>query len=186
MNETISTLLSRRSIRNYTAEQVSDENLKAILEAAVYAPSAVNQQSWHFTVIQNKEVLDNMAADLKDSFKKSNNPRFQQLGTNENFSPFHRAPTVIVISGDEKAVAPEADCAAAAQNILLAAESLGLGACWVNMTIFLLNSEKGALWKKNLGIPEGYKPLYSITLGNKGTANPKAAPRKENSINYIK
>jgi len=60
MNETIQTILSRRSVRSYSSEQIKDEELDLILKAGLYAPSAHNQQSWHFTVIQDKEVINKL------------------------------------------------------------------------------------------------------------------------------
>jgi len=186
MNETLTSIRNRRSIRAYRPEQIKDEELNAIIEAGLYAPSAMNQQSWHVTVIQNKEVIGNMVKDIKEHLGKSANPRMQQMSQNENFNPFYDAPTLIVISGDEKAIAPQADCAAALENMMVAAYSLGVGSCWVNMIGALFASEKGSQWKKDLGIPEGYKPLYSTPLGYSAVQDVQAPARKENAVNYIR
>lgn len=185
MNETLNSIRNRRCIRSYKEEQVKDSDLEAVLEAGKYAPSAVNQQSWHFTVIQNKEVLRRMEQEIKVQFAKSPNPRFQQMASDENFRVMYNAPTVILVSGDEKAIAPNADCAAAMENMMLAAESLNLATCWVNMSINLFSGEKSQEWRRELGIPEGYKPFYSLTLGHRAEGDVAAAPRREGTVNYI-
>ncbi|MFZ5351988.1 MAG: nitroreductase family protein [Bacillota bacterium] len=187
MNDTIRSIINRRSIRMFEPEQIRDNELEAVLQAGAYAPSAANQQPWHFTVIQNKDVMKRITQDTKDYFMFSENLRFKQIADDPSFNPFHGAPTCIVISGDEKALMPHADCAAAAQNMLIAASSLGLGSCWVNIFLHLFNGSKGEAWKSELDIPTGYKPFYSIVLGYKTTiGNPEPLPRRNNIVNYIK
>ena len=184
-NDVLKCIRSRRSIRAYDSKQINEEQLKAILEAGAYAPSAANQQSWHFTVIQNKEMMQMMSQDTKEHFKKTENPRFQRIVNDVSFNAFHNAPTAIIISGDEKSIMPQVDCALANQNMLLAAEALGLGSCWINIVIHLFSGEKGDLWKKELGIPEGYKPFYAASFGYKAE-EVSALPRKENAVNFIR
>ncbi|MCR4436793.1 MAG: nitroreductase family protein [Clostridiales bacterium] len=186
MNDVLKCIMSRRSIRAYKPEQIKEEELQAIVQAGLYAPSAGNQQSWHFTVIQNPGVIDKITRTLKAAFLKSDNERFRQMAANEKFSVFYNAPTVIIVSGDEKAMMPQQDSAAAVENMLLAAASLNIGSCWIGMTGFLFSTEEGKALTKELGIPEGYKPLNTIVLGYKAAADPSPAPRKENLVNYIK
>jgi nitroreductase len=175
INETLTTIRARRSIRSYIPQQIKDEELNTIIEAGLYAPSAMNQQSWHFTVVQNKDIIAQMAQDIKE-----------QLGRDEKFNPFYNAPTLIIISGDEKAIAPHADCAAAAQNIMIAAQSLNIGSCWVNMIKRLFMGRNENQWRQDLVIPEGFIPLYSVILGYRADDNAKTPPRKENAVNYIR
>jgi len=80
----------------------------------------------------------------------------------------------------------EADCAAATQNMLLAAESIGLGACWINFALFAFNGENAGSLKQQLGLPPGFKPFYSVALGYKQGQTGGASARKENTINYIR
>ncbi|HEY3426852.1 MAG TPA: nitroreductase family protein, partial [Negativicutes bacterium] len=96
------------------------------------------------------------------------------------------APTLVLVSGKEDGLVIEADCAAATQNMLLAAESIGLGACWINLTLFAFAGDKGTQYKQQLGVPAGYKPFYSVVLGYKKIEAVNAPARKENLINYIK
>lgn len=186
MNEVLKVIRQRRSTRMFKSEQIKDEELKEILDAGIYAPSATNKQPWHFTVIQNKDIIDSLNNDFKELAKKSENEYIRRVGENEKFHAFYNAPTVILVSGDENNNIAAVDCAAATENMLLAAESLGIGSCWVGFIAYLLNSEKGKEYLKKLGIPEGYKQIHSVALGYKGVNITNAPARKENTVNYIK
>jgi len=182
-NDTLITIKNRRSARNFKNEQIKDDELQAVLDAGSYAPSA-NQQAWHFTVIQNKELLDWLNREAKEGAKQYE--PLQKMANNESFNIFYGAPTVILVSGEEKAMVIESDCAAATQNMLLAAESIGLGSCWVNFVILAFTRPKANEYLKELGVPDGYKPYASVALGYKMIETISAPPRKPNLINYIK
>jgi nitroreductase len=185
-NETLALIKSRRSVRSFKEEQITEEELQAVLEAGQYAPSAMNQQQWHFTVVQNKEIMEMLNRDARQGVSQFKNEHLQQLVRNEKFHIFYHAPTVIIVSGNENAMAVAEDCAAANENMLLAAEAIGLGACWVNMVRFAFIGEKDRFYREKLGIPEGFKPFYSVILGYKNTGVLQAPARKENLVNYIR
>lgn len=186
MNEIIENILNRRSVRVYSDEQIKHEDLDLILKSGLFAPSACNQQSWHFTVIQNKEILDVLNTETKKELLKNENENFRNYANNENYNVFFKAPTVIIISGEKAALVPHTDCAAATENMMLAAESLGIGSCWIGLVTFLFKSERSEEFKKMLEISEDYEPYYAITLGYKKYPNPKPQPRREGTVNYIK
>jgi nitroreductase len=186
MNETLQVIRNRRSIRAFKPEQIKEEELKEIIEAGIYAPSATNLQPWHFTVIQNKELLDWLNTNFKELAKKSDNDYIKRVGVNEKFHVFYNAPTVILVSGDETKHSAAVDCAAAVENMLIAAEAQDIGSCWVGFIAYLLNSEKGKEYTKELGIPEGYKQIHSVALGYKKVNRTIAPARKENTVNYIR
>ncbi|MGO9014072.1 MAG: nitroreductase family protein [Dissulfurispiraceae bacterium] len=186
MNETLRSILNRRSNRAFLAEQIKEEELKTIIEAGIYAPSAHNQQSWHFTVVQDKQLLDQLSDDAKVAAKHFDDKLIQQLANNEKFHAFYNAPTAIIVSGEEKAMMPEVSCAAATENMLIAAESIGVGSCWVAFVGFAFGGEKGKDYLKRLGIPEGYKPSHAVALGYKKIEHAKAPARRENTVNYVK
>lgn len=185
-NETLKIIKNRRSTRSFKEEQIKDEELQTVLEAGLYAPSAMNQQAWHFTVVQDKEILDAISYNSKEVAKQIDNEHIQNLANNDKFNVFYGAPTVVIVSGDENAFLIDADCAAATENMLIAAESIGLGSCWVNFSMFVFNGEKSEQCKQRLGIPAGFKPYYSVALGYKTVGAINAPARKENTINYIK
>lgn len=185
MNETIKTLLNRRSIRAYQQQQIKEDELQAILEAGRFAPSAINEQPWHFTVVQNKEMLNKINEACRIAILKSGNPRFAERAKDENFSIFYNAPTLIIISGEEKTIAPQIDCALAMENLFLAAESMGIGSCWIHAVINLLQAPEAKDLKKELGIPDTHITYSAGSFGYKAM-EATAADRKENTVTIIR
>jgi nitroreductase len=198
MNETLSIMKGRRSIKNFQPEQIKDTELEAILEAGAYAPSASNQQSWHFTVVQNERLIDQLSEAIKKIYAMmpisflqqiGNNKKahfLQQIGNNEKAHLFHHAPTIVVISGDKTEMNTVENCSLAAGNMMNAAKSLDVGSCWVSGLPQLIDADPDNQFIKELNLPEGYKPVCAILLGYKTGADTKAAGRKENVVNYVK
>ena len=186
MNETLKNIRNRRSTRIFQSEQLKDEQLQAIIDAGIYAPSATNQQPWHFTVIQNKDIIDRLSNAFKEIGRKSDNEYIKKFSENEKFHVFYNSPTVVLVSGDENNKYASVDCAAAVENMVIAAESLEIGSCWVGFIAYLLNSEEGKGFIKELGIPKGFKQIHSVCLGYKKVILTNAPARKENTVNYIK
>jgi nitroreductase len=185
MNETVKIIKNRRSIRKFKTEQIGGSELQEILECALLAPNARNQQKWHFTVIQNRDILNRMINILKGNMINSGIAFLAERAKDQDFNPFGNAPTLILITADKTARFVEIDCAAAAENILIAAESLGLGSHIMTSTELLFASEKGRGLKKELGVPDGYEHVCAIALGYKDEV-PPAKPRRKDVVNYIK
>ncbi len=184
MNEVVKVIKSRRSIRNYRNEQISQESLELILEAGIYAPTAHNEQPWHFTIVQNQEMLQNINEKVKELMAKSDDEWIQKLGSNPDFQVTYNAPTLIIVSGKKDAMDWRADCAAAIQNMLIAAESMNIGSVWLGSIKFFFQQEGRA---SKLDIPQGYQPYYGVSLGYKANENEQVIPKKNlNVINYIK
>jgi len=188
MNTVLENIKKRRSIRKYKNIQLEQEKIKAIIEAGLYAPSGHNAQPWHFTVLQNKKIIDQISLGTKEALKDCEIPIFRRMARNESFHILYNAPTVIIVSGKkEKTYSMETDLGAATQNMLLASESLGISSCWIGLVIEYFKGEKQEMKNKEIGIPEGYEVQYAITLGYSSLeGNPKPHPRKENTVNYIK
>ena len=186
MNAVIENILTRRSVRVYnTDKQISKEELDIILKCACYSPSGCNAQPWHFTVLQNKEIMQLLNVETKKELLKTDNPLFIRMGENPKFDIFYKAPSAVIVSMDDNAVAPVSDCSAASQNMLLAAHSLGIASCWVGLITFLFESERGEAYAKLLNIPAGFKPLHAILLGYPKLKAPNPLPRRENTISYL-
>jgi nitroreductase len=185
MNETLKVIRNRRSIRRFKEEQIPDSELEEILECALFAPNARNQQKWHFTVIQNKGMLDRMENIMKENMMNSGIEFLAKRARDPNHRTFYGAPTVVLVTGDAETRFVEIDCAAAAQNILLAAESLDIGSHVMASSEFLFASEKGNELKKEIGVPDGYRHICAIALGYKDET-PTAKPRNKDVINYMK
>jgi nitroreductase len=186
MNETIKVIKGRRSIRKYKAKQITDSEIQKILDCAIYAPNARNQQIWHFTVIQNKDMLNRMVDIIKENIMNSGIEFLIEKASAPDYNTFYNAPTVVLVTGDEKNRLVQFDCGAAAQNIALAAKSLNIGSCVMTSSGFLFASEKGNRLKKELGIPKGYNHVCAVALGYQDCEDPEVPTRNQDVINYIK
>jgi nitroreductase len=174
MNETLKTIASRRSIRQFKQEQIKDSELHSILEAGLQAPSGHNDQPWFFSVIQNKDLIKELSDGSKEEMKKSDIDWMVTVGKNERLNIYYNAPTIIIVAGRKDAVTPMADVCGAIQNMLIAAESLNIGACWIGFTKYNFTKEEEY---KKVKIPDDYEVYYGIALGYKvkgDTASPPA------------
>lgn len=99
-NEVLENIKSRRSVRTYTEQQVSAGDLNLILEAAAYAPSGMNFQTWHFTAIQDAAVLTELNEKIKGAFAKSDDPHLQERGHSETYCCYYHAPTLVIVSNE--------------------------------------------------------------------------------------
>ena len=152
--ETLEAILTRRSVRDFTHDPVSQEDIDQLLRAGMQAPSAGNEQPWHFIVIDDPDILHAVP----------------------DFHPYSKmlldAPLAIQVCSDRNLEKKRAswiqDCAAATQNILLAAHAMGLGAVWLGI---FPNAERVAGMQRLLGIPKDIRPFGLIAIGH-----PKSHP----------
>jgi len=186
MNLTLRVIRNRRSIRAFKHEQIKPEELEAIVEAGVYAPSASNKQNVHFTVIQKKELVEKVNGWIVEEIQQGGNEYLKKIVERSGGSIFRNAPTVIIVSSEEKDRFSNVNAAAATENMLIAAESLEIGSCWIGMVSVLSISKSLGEFKKVLLLPEGYVPQNGITLGYKASENPEAPERKKDLVSYIK
>lgn len=186
MNEVIATIKERRSIRQYDIKQISTNDLDAILEAALFAPTAMNQQKWHFSVVQSKAVVKRMVQITRQNKLNSDVAMLVKAAENPDYHTYYGAPTVVIVSGEKGARFAAFDCAAAAQNIVLAAQSLGIGSCILTSAGFLFASSEGEAMKKELGIPKDYEHICSVALGYNGGEKPVTPPRNREVFSHIK
>ena len=173
MNETIETILKRRSVREFKDEQVKDEYINTILECGRYAPSGMNRQSYAFVVIQNEDMMHELIDECMSI-------------TGRNSSPFYGAPTVILVFGDENVGTYVKDASTAIENMHIAATALKLGACWINCVEDLFNSEKGEKLREEIEVPSNYKCVGSLAIGYTEGSYPEPKPRRENIVKIIK
>lgn len=148
--DALKAIFTRRSVRQYTNEPVSDQAIETILRAAMQSPSAVNLQPWHFVVIDDHMLLDRI-------------PNFHP------YSSFLReAPAAIVVCGDLERDSLDASywvqgCSAATQNLLLAAHAIGLGAVWLGV---YPRKERIEGLRLLLQLPDNLVPLNIVSLGH--------------------
>lgn len=169
MKEKIEALLSRRSIRQYKEEQISEEQLQLILEAGKYAPSGMGEFKWRFLVIQNHGIMEKVLEGLS-----------QEMGIDGN--PFYNAPTIIIVFVDKKAHTPVQDGSLAIGNMMNAAHMLDLGSCWINCIPSFFNTEEGKTMQNKYHIPSEYICIGSCTIGYIKGEIPQPKIRDENIV----
>jgi nitroreductase len=162
-------ILTRRSIRKYSGKKISDEQIKHLLKAAMYAPSAVNKQPWHFLVFRDPEIKKSIVA------------------LHPNASMLTGADTGILVCYDENlqhdAGYGPVDCSAATQNILLAAHAEGLGAVWVGI---YPRQNRIESMHKLFSLPGNIKPFSIISLGYPDEEKPSPDRFNKERIHYEK
>ena len=170
MNETLTTLNTRRSIRRYRPEQVRPETLDAILEAGTWAPSAKGLQTSVMVVVQDPETIAWMS--------KLNAEIQGRPGTD----PFYGAPTVVVVLADGETYNWMRDGSLVMGNLMNAAWSLGVGSCWINRAMELFDRPEGKELLKKWGLPETYRGVGNCILGYVEGDLPAPKPRKDGWI----
>ncbi len=177
---------SRRAVRAFTSEPVERALLTRLIEAAIQAPSAVNEQPWFFTVIEDPTVLARISTESKAHMLAApphgvSMGHFEQRLRDPKFDIFYHAPALIVISSvaaDQWAVE---NCTLAAENLMLAACAEGLGTCWIGFAQRWLATPAG---KAVLGVPAAYLPVAPIIVGH-SQGVPPPVPRKPPEIRWI-
>ena len=164
MEQIMETIMARHSTRSYQDRPVEKEKLDKLLQAAIHGPSAVNYQPWVYTVL-NRKTRDALVAGMGKDI-------------------FYGAPTVVMVSNDQKSHWSPVDCGLSGENFLLMAQAMGLGTCVIGCMREFLETPAGKEIMATLKLPVGYGPLYAIAVGYPdGTA--KARPRDESRIVWM-
>ena len=203
---------SRRTVRTYRPEPLTEEQLGALLEAARYAPTAANCQCQEFTVVKGAEARAQLVGGIMAYYReyaevladREHPERLEafQTGSGEMHEHilaavpalvknveagrdrlFFDAPTVIIIHADESEVLPEAACAFAALQTCLMAEALGLGSCITAYASLALQALPGL--RARTGIPEGHQVYYVITVGQTDERYPLIPPRRPARVRVV-
>jgi nitroreductase len=170
-NPVLNAIADRRSIRGYKGEQITKEQLDAILTAARQAPSARNLQPWHFSVVQDAAVI-----------KEVNEEVIKSIDFTDDI--FHGAPTVIFISCDAQTRWGRLDCGITVQTIALAAHALDLGSVILGMPDAAFTGSRGDYFNRLLKFPEGYSFAVAIAIGVPSTTK-EAHPIEPDRITII-
>jgi len=182
-NPVLDNIYSRRSVRNFTEQDVPDEVIEEIIRAGTFAPTAVNKQPWRFVIIKNRQHVTECAERARTGFLRlfGRNPGmegFVNWLSNPKADIFYGAPVLILVFSSPDAVT-DSDCALAAQNMMLAAWSFGVGSCWIGLAR-ALGSDREFL--KEAGVPDDHKLIAPLIFGYPSKPNPKAPTRNSNVI----
>ena len=174
-NEVIKALISRRSIRKYKSQQITDEELKQVLNAGIYAPTGKGTQSPLIIAVQNQEditLINRLSSEI--------------MG--RDGLAYYGAPTIILVFYTELAMNDYIgvlDASAACTNMLNAAYALGLGSCWIHRCKEVFETEEGKSLLKKWGVNEKVVGVASMALGYPDM-EPMLKPRREGQVKIIK
>lgn len=191
-NPTLDVIFRRRSTRAYDPGPVDDALVETILEAGFAAPFA-QLDSLHFSVVSQATVLNRVNLAAKEVARGMEMLHIAALGAKESYHCLYHAPMAILICARQGAVAGDGDAAAATQNMLLAAESLGLAACWIYFGIMGFVGPQGSMLRMLCDVPESFVPKAWIALGHPARAlsgeEPGAkgppAPLRDKSVRWV-
>ncbi len=170
--EAIEVLMNRRSVRKFKPEQITDEQLKTVLDAGTYAPTAKGEQRPYIVAVQDKATRDAVAALNAKVIGMSNDT-------------YYGAPTIILVLAPADEFGP-LDAAAVETNMLNAAYACGLGSCWIHRANAMFKTEEGKALLRQWGLDESLDGWCSIALGYADMDAPPPKERKENYYRIIK
>ena len=174
-NEVISALKTRRSIRSYKPEQITDEELRTVLEAGTWAPTAMGCQDPWIVAVQNPELLKRIS-------------RMNAAVWGREIDPFYGAPTYVLVfaSDPEKWKNGVPDGSLVLGNMMLAAHAIGLGSCWINREREMFATDEGKALMAELGLPGGLIGIGALALGYPAAPPRDPKPRKEDYYRIVK
>jgi nitroreductase len=191
-NDVLTCIHERRSTRRFTDKQISSEQLDALLDAAIWAPSGSNSQSWLFTAIQKEDVLLQLNELVREGFQHwapdddyPGKLHAKEFSQKDGYNFYYHAPTLIIASNRPNYENAMADCSLALENIFLAAQSLGLGSCYINQLHWLRDDPGVRAYLLELGIPKEHTICSSAAIGFID-AESTAPVRKEGTIHIIR
>ena len=152
MNETINTLLTRRSVRRYKADQVSDELLDTVLNAGQYAASGMNSQNTVLVAVRDPKTRDQLS-------------KMNAAVMGSSSDPFYGAPCVIVVLANTTRGTWVEDGSLVIGNLMAAAHSVGLGSCWIHRAREMFDSDEGKALLKEWGLPETMRGVGNCIPG---------------------
>lgn len=165
MNDTIRSILDRRSIRAYKPDALTEEQLRTLEECALASPTAVNAQSWHFTFVTDTAVIDDVDRAVLDAFAVNGDAATIERVKSRGGSVFYKAPLAVFISCDKDSKWGEVDAGIAVENLALAAHGLGLGSVIIGMCAAAFKGEEGERLAKQLRFPENHRFAIAISIG---------------------
>lgn len=193
-NEVISNIINRRSIRKYKTEQIKDEELDLILNAGQHAPSGGNNQTTHLLVFQNKEILKELSTLVEKEFAEMEiyegmykSLKGSVLASRKGGYDFSYGAPVLIVAANKKGYGNALpDCACVLENMMLAAESLDIGSCWINQLRWLDENQTIRTYLEKLGLPEDETVCGGLSMGYKQDKVTEPLKRRGNSVTFIR
>lgn len=193
--EALEAILTRRSTRKYQPELPDQLLIEKVIEAGRYAPSGGNSQTTHFIIITKPDILDEIAWIVQTAFAKMQiQPNtYQSLQNSINASKrgnyiFHYNTPVLIVTANKKGYGNAmADSACALENMMIAANALDLGSCWINQLKWLNENPVITEYLRGIGLEEGERVYGALALGyaKDGLPNRSPLPRTGNPVTYV-
>lgn len=175
-NPVVETILERRSIRKYKQKPVEPEKLNQIIECGIYAPNGMGRESWEVRIVTRPELLARIDTLYADYMEKTQGKRPTAAA--------YGAPVLAFIAYDTRYDLSDVDCGLLGGNMLISAQSMGIGSCCLGGICRFLNAPEGAEIMKELDFPKTHKLLYAIAFGYPDES-PKAKPRTQEKVRII-
>ena len=174
-NPVLQALKERRSVRQYSSRQITDEELHAVLEAGTFAPTSMGRQDPWIVAVQNPDQVAQLVR-----------LNARVLGTDSN--PYYGAPTLVLVFASDSPDRPNAslDAALVLGNMMNAAHAIGLGSCWIHREKEIFSSREGRELMRQWGLPEGLMGVGALALGYPAAGLVPAKPRKANYYRVVK
>lgn len=193
-NEVISNIINRRSVRKYKTEQIKEEELDLILMAGQHAPSGGNNQTTHLLVIQNQEILKELRVLVEKEFAQMEvyegmykSLKGSILASRKGGYDFcYGAPALIVTANKKGYGNALPDCACVLENMMLAAESLDIGSCWINQLRWLDENQAIHTYLEKLGLAGDETVCGGLSIGYKADKMKEPLKRTGNPVTYIR
>ncbi len=177
LNPVLNTIMSRRSVRKYLDKPVEHDKLEVIARCGINAPSGMNRQPWLVRVVEDQQLLQQ----VNEVYKRAN---AEQVSRDASFrNMFRNAPNIICVCTPDGS--GDLDAGLLGENMMLAAEAIGLGTCCLGGPVrFLKSNTEAKFFLDRLDIPEGYQLNYIIAVGYPDE-QPEAKPRDESKVKFI-
>lgn len=190
MKPLASLIKSRITCRNFSDQPLAKEQIRDLIDTAVWVPSGSNNQPWHFVVVTDRDKLKAYSDAAKSAWLATldENPHMRQYEDfirDPAYNIFYNAPALVIVYGNRESYWHVYDCSMVAHNLHLLADEQGLGCCWIGFAHNILNEPA---MKRGLGVPEQYELVAPVVLGHPAEAKALAEnpnPRKDFMINWF-
>lgn len=172
-NDFLQLIKTRRSCRKYKPEQISDEELTAVLEAGTYAPTGHGSQAPFIVAVQNKEQM-----------KWLSEKNGEIMGVTSD--PYYGAPTYVLVFAPEDYANAVPDGSCVLENMMLAAHAIGLASCWINRERQMFATDEGKRLMREWGLPDGLIGIGALSLGYPLREPREPKPRKEDYYRIVR
>jgi len=184
MNETLKNIAERYTCRDFKETPLTDHQIEELVKSALASPSAMNLQPWHVVMVTNKALIEELDAEGMSILSAAEDKSMYERMMSRGGKLFYNAPCLAIVLSDGSKWGT-LDCGILCQNMVIAAESMGLGTCIVGMAGVPLNGPKAEEYKKRLNFPEGHTFAIGILVGEI-ISGKEPHEHEKSKISYIK